>query len=197
MFLCAGFETETVKNWKSLAPAPKAPSNYKNPDVIEKYVQEATAKLNAEAPDMLFLGQVRRAFVCDACGEPIIDGNAKAFYDLVTAKMRNDPDLILFGLDIRRRLRQLWVHVSCDGADAGPLMPALWPYSPTDRNRIVDVAEAVGAAKDALLNYVVTTVPYALRADATGEASLVRTIVRRFRLDLMGQYGRGAAPSIT
>lgn len=197
MHVCLGFETAAVPNWKSLVLDPKPPSNYKNPDVIEKYVQEARLKLAAEAPDRLFTGHVSHAVAVDSRGEVVVGGNAPAFYAAMSAKCREIVDsggtVTLFGIDVRRRLRQVWTEASeREECTFGPLAPVFW-LSDALRGRlgllgsavaIVDVAEAVGCAKEQLVEYMVATVPYKLTLGAIGEASLVRTIVSRFQLDV-------------
>jgi len=103
-----GFNCVAQPWWKEIAPAPRAPSNWKDPEKIERYIHEKLASQEDEAPDDPVMGRVLTMTVLDSADTFVFSGPGEEGYEYIGHLLSEGP-LTLYGFHIKRRLHQLAV----------------------------------------------------------------------------------------
>ncbi len=193
--LYAGFECAAKSDWKAYTPAPKAPSNYKDPDKISRYVAEATAKAETEAKFKPLAGYVEKAVMLLASGEKLQGGSGAEVYSWLSQYIKDRRDnygvttFQIFGIHLRSRFH----HCAVDAAVAGTFEGS-WGFFAKEFNsplalretiqlldpvRMIFGGEYEDSAVFSLLPLIDDKTDY---RGVDGEAVLVRTLVERFGL---------------
>lgn len=205
-------------HWERFFTTPPAPSNYVDQKKIDKYVAEKVAEREAQAQFIPVAGTVRTCVVIDGEGNTVINESAEfgskegeisyrvmtalsdmlglvdGSGDLTTEQSPWDCGAIIFGLNIRDRLRVMaldaidYVNRTGNGAHLPPglwysqtFTPGIWcdPYEaviPSDRRKDIPY--------NGLCEFLGITVPPGLDpdTDAHMQAQLAREIALRTQL---------------
>lgn len=195
-----GFECEARPDWKELAIAPTAPSNWKDQIKIDRYVAEATERLEAEARFQPLLGFVKEAVVLNENGDIIIRGPGQEVYREINLNRRHlKLDMLtIFGIRPRTRLHQCAVDAALSGklGDTWGLMARslFGPKEIIEHLSFVDPVKVMtgGEYEDAQVSIISRlakeilspdSIDCAIPRSALAEALRVKSMVEAFGMD--------------
>lgn len=113
-----GFETVAAPNWREIVPALTKPGNWKEATWLEK-LPELEREQEQEVRDLPLAGQITEMCVIavtdDAPKATVLTADAVTLLEYLRERGDNLSDFVLYGVDIRDRLRQLALRSASDG----------------------------------------------------------------------------------
>lgn len=113
-----GFETVAALNWRDIVPALTKPGNWKEATWLEK-LPELEREQEQEVREKPLAGQISELCVIslndDAPKATVVNAHAAALIAYLRERGSTLSDFVLYGVDIRDRLRQLALQSPSDG----------------------------------------------------------------------------------